>query len=283
MESRYCDELPKPEKNILYVVFHGELAFFDRDNDPYIRVYAPQVPTHIFIAGSWLGERHIPRGTTLELQGVKAGTGSLDDSRIVRLGLGSEARPVAAHFEIRLPRPACIHDGMIIDCAGAIQGPNGPLPVRRMDLRPIFEYEMTSKSAFLSDLDHPEHEPAHPHTWRAREGCPGYYSLHVFAEEDTRFNDDDDHAEKAFEQASHVLGVNGMKVVRTGEPHLGKLPPGLYPDEVYLTLYARTEVLADLGQQVREGHHHLVWNSQQQITKEVLALDSHASCGPVGN
>ena len=59
MSSKKSTKRPKrASKNILYVVFHGELAFFEHSSTKSICVYAPVVDTHLYMAGPWLAEKH---------------------------------------------------------------------------------------------------------------------------------------------------------------------------------------------------------------------------------
>jgi hypothetical protein len=307
MSDNNCDEA---KTNILYVVFHGELAFYDTWDSDCIRVYAPvvyanatapsasqiasgttppfipPVLSHTYMAGRWLGEREIPRGSTLQLNGVVAGRATISQSKIVRLGQNSEPRPASAYFEIRLPRPHEILDGYIIDCAGAIVINDAPSAVQEMDLRPVFKYRMKEDYAWLTDLDNcPDHDPLR--NWGAGIGIPGYYSLHIFAEEDDLFSDpDESHARNAFATAGHVLGVNQLFVNPRGTLKGAGSYPGLNPLEVSLTLAQRTQGLAFLGQQLRQGHKHLVWGYDESFTTEDgmrFVSGTHSSCGPVGN
>ncbi len=282
-----CEELPRPERNVLYLIFHGELAFFDSPGSDRIRVFAPPVPTHTYTAGSWLAERRIPQGTTMQLIGVCSGDKSIrDDPNFVLLNQNSEARPAGAHFEVRLPRPDEILDGFVIGIdEGAIKINKKPIPNRQMDLRPIFKYTMKRDKAYLSDLDHDADDSPDDPNWGAREGCPGYYSLHIFAEEDSVLTDIDNHAEAAFSQAGHVLGVNNVEAddSKNKGPKKASDIPGLDPSEFLLTLAARTKILADIGAQLRRGHGDcLHWDSSFE-TEDPRIRDSHASCGPVGN
>ena len=299
MKEETC-EASAPTDNILYVVFHGELAFYDNWDSEYIRVFAPVVDTHIYMAGPWLAEHHIPRGTTMKLLNVQSGEGSLSDSKIIRLGQGCEPRPASAHFEIRFPRPHRILPGFVIKVPqGAIKitppqnpacesGSTIPLDFDTMDLRPVFEYKMTSGIAYLSDLDNDSDDLPSCPNWGSGAGLNRFHSLHVFAEEDSFLTDDDEHAAVAFGKCGQVLGVNGLTVHdRPSESSKGCCIPGLHPSEHNFTLPERSKALADLGVQLRQGKDsHLQWHEHASSTSakpDRAHAQGQASCGPVGN
>ncbi len=275
-----------PTRNTLYVVFHGELAFVDIQGAEYIRVYAPKVPTHIYMAGQWLGENQIPLDTTLALVGVYDGGASTAHSKIISLGQQSESRPVAAHFEIRLPRPDKILNGYVIPLSTGdfTIGRKNPAPINvlEMDLRPIFQYTMRENRAYLCDLDDVsdlDNESDNSKNWAAGLGCPGYYALHIFAEEDIVLNDKD-HTSEATECAGRILGVNEVLAHdKSVTDFTSDYPPGLDISEYAYALSYRTTLLADLGTQLRKGHRELTWTGVSRNDQK-LRVDSHASCGP---
>jgi hypothetical protein len=114
----------------------------------FIRVLAPH--EHVYMAGPWLAERNVPRGTILKLDQdniVGAGQETIhhhtDQFLIFDNAPGNpEAKP---HFELLLPRPDAILKSEVVHFDSSmvvIDTPGVAAEARAasLDLRPVFKY-----------------------------------------------------------------------------------------------------------------------------------------------
>jgi hypothetical protein len=282
----------------LYVVFHGELIFTDVPSSSFIRVRTPHMDEHVFMAGPWLGERHIPAGAMLHLIGV--GTGGkdsihkhLDQFVIFKNPPGNpDAMP---YFEILLPRPKRIHKGdlinfdqsaLVIETPGVTFETQDGMPPCSLDLRPIFEYHLSSSEPpFLAVC---EGDGDDFPIWPSLVGEPGYYSLHVFAESDQDLGAG--HSQMAFRESAKLLGVEADVEPAVSVLAKRQVPRsdinGLLKEEHCLPLRDRVVTMAALGQELRQHQpiQFCVQHAPLHPTKHgvLLWLDA-GSCGPIGN
>jgi hypothetical protein len=283
LETDYCCP-PRAEQPILYVVFHGDFVFVDnhKAGARFIRVLAPQMDEHVYMAGPWLAERNIPMGTILELDpdSVK-GTGQetihhhTDQFLIFDSAPGNpEAQP---HFEILLPRPDAILKSEIVTFDPSMvvietPGVTFEAPDVSLDLRPVFQYYLPDPgSTPRPSLMIPEGYGNPAMSWIASESCPGYYSLHIFAETDRNFGPG--HSRMAFHESAKLLGFaadldifQDGKTTGTGRIH------GLHPDENGLALKDRVCILENLDSRI---HLHVK-------ARESLWINT-GDCGPIGS
>jgi len=283
----------------LYVVFHGELIFTDVRSSSFIRVRTPQMHEHVFMAGPWLGERHIPAGAMLQLYGAEIGGqdsihNHLDQFVIFQNPPGNpDAMP---YFEILLPRPKSILSGrlvdfdptaLVIDTPGVTFETNNKRPPSSLDLYPIFQYDLSSSEVPFLGVREGDGD-SFPQ-WPSSMGTPGYYSLHIYAESDQDLGAA--HSQMAFRESAMLLGVEAD--VEPVVPGQLRDPtdyiPGLLQVEYSMALRDRVVTMALLGQQMRQGEplQFVPQAAQSHPTAEkkvihLLWLDP-GSCGPIGN
>ena len=268
----------------LYLVLHGEFAIIDIAGATGITVLAPAMDEHAYLAGPWLGERHVPQGTTLGLSAnVKPGDDTFASKGFITFSGVSPDRN-SAWMELRLPRPLAVlacETRVLAKGSITINGPTGvtlqPLP-SSVAIVPVLQYALAdSTPPFLFDVNAMEA----PRKWEAG-GSAGKkvekcFSLHVLAEVDLDPNDNGVHVAMAFQMAAKLMGVDAS-ITPGATSDKGstsaRLPPLALP-ETSLLLYRRISLFGGLGAQQCSG-----------CDKPVMDLDppyalTEASCGPV--
>lgn len=277
---------PHPQRRVLYVVFHGDFVFIDnhKAGARFIRVLAPQMDEHVYMAGPWLAERNIPRGTILGLDPNSVeGTGQETihhhpDQFLIFVNApgNSEAQP---HFELLLPRPDAILKSQLVTFDGSLvvietPGVEFEAPDRSLDLRPVFQYYLpdpgSSPPPSLPSLMIPEGYGDATMNWIASESCPGYYSLHIFAEADRNFGPG--HSRMAFRESAMLLGLEAdLDIFQDGNVCQPIRILGLHPDENALSLKDRICILENLKSRI---HLHAKARGAEWINT--------GDCGPIG-
>lgn len=275
----YC---PAPaEPPVLYVVFHGDFVFIDnhKAGAKFIRVLAPQMDEHVYMAGPWLAERNIPRGAVLELdrkilQGLGQETihNHTDQFLIFDNAPGNpEAQP---HFELLLPRPDAILKSQIVTFDQSLvvietPGVSFEAPDVSLDLRPVFKYCLSASTPPFLMIPEGYGDPTMK--WTASESCPGYYSLHIFAESDRNFGPG--HSRMAFRESALLLGIEAdLDIFQDGNIEDAKPIQGLHPDEHAVSLKDRVCILENLQPRI-----HL----QAKEDRQPRWINS-GDCGPIG-
>ena len=273
----------RPKQPVLYVVFHGDFVFIDHHQAgaKFIRVLAPEMDEHVYMAGPWLAERNIPRGTVLELDRnsvQKTGRESIhnhtDQFLIFDNTPGNpEAQP---HFELLLLRPDAILRSQTVTFDRSLvvietPGVSFEAPDECLDLRPVFQYNLTNPDSAPPRLVIPDGCGNPAMSWIASESCPGYYSLHIFAESDRNFGPS--HSRMALHESARLLGMEAdLDLFQDGSIGEAKAILGLHPDENGLSLKERICILENLEPRI---HLHV---------KDELGLDwiNAGDCGPIG-
>lgn len=116
-----------PTNGTLYVFLHGLTVGSDRGN--LVELVLPDVPGHVYKAGSWLVETDIAPGGVLELAGVVPGNTSLASNPLMINLTGCSFTGQGAAATLWLPQPReilsllCEHDPHLI----TITNPNAPV------------------------------------------------------------------------------------------------------------------------------------------------------------
>jgi hypothetical protein len=252
----------RPSTKTLYVIFHGEIFFFDSGipDDP-IKGFAPAMEMHVYSAGPWLEERRIPGGFTLGLSpNVQSGKMTFAQSGDVTLLFkGAQPdKPVTeepAYMKLILPRPDNIFSGERVAINfDSIQVGNAPAPAQTSDscsaLSMIFQYSVEEGDApSLTIIEAPYPMPDLK-GWNCGTGPDGCYILHVFAEADVVVNNA--HITEASRKGAALIGIDLQLTPTNVEAHNKVLPPpGLLCQDVNQTLAARLDEMALLGDWMR--------------------------------
>jgi hypothetical protein len=278
----------------MYLVLHGELAIFDNPKNPHIDIYAPEIMEHVYMAGPWLGEQRIPRGTTLTLTGVETGTDSLGkyaDSFLIFRGV--TPIPVNASIALRVPRPRKITplslnrleaNSVTVDPASNVTvllPPKATFPphlaqccVFEYNVRPGEKPKLQQVGGTVPEVDQ---------DWCAgKKRKNGSFSLHVFAESDGT-ESKAAHAEHSFKSAAELLGFSATLIARKKEAGAPTTAPSdLWPGEISISLATRVDLLRkfigsiDGGSRI-EGVRSVI----DQIPHDVI-LNDFFTCGPIG-
>lgn len=294
--SKPTDEeyIDPPGSTAMYLVLHGELAIFDNPKNPYIDIYAPEIAEHVYMAGPWLGEQRIPRGTTLALTGVKSGTdslGGLAGSFLIFRGV--TPMPVNASFALRAPRPRKItplslnrlhKDSVTVDPASKVTvllPPNATFPPHLAQCC-VFEYcVQTDATPKLEQVGGTPPEVVQD--WSAgKKRRNGSFSLHVFAESDGTENEAA-HAEHSFQRAAELLGFGATLIAKKKEAGELTTPPSdLWPGEIAISLAARIVLLRKfIGSIDGRSRVEQIRAVIDQVPGEIDFNDSF-TCGPIG-
>jgi hypothetical protein len=262
MEKQDAEKKTKAISGTLYVVFHGEVVFFDNgnQNDP-IMAYAPEMDIHAYMAGPWLGEHWLQRGLELRLQGVKTGSASLKVRQDLTVMLYQASMPTKemadeSHMTIELPRPDDIFSGRRQDISKdkiVVKAPASytiPEKDKCSALCTVFQYTIDSQTP-------PELRPvpcANETPWKSHLTTPGYYVLHVYAEADRLPGGA--HVEMASRASAALVGVDlTLTVSPSKRARDGVTPrPGISAAEMRLTLAERMPYLTSIGLGVQSGN-----------------------------
>jgi hypothetical protein len=294
--SKPTDEecIDPPGSTAMYLVLHGELAIFDNPKNPYIDIYAPEIAEHVYMAGPWLGEQRIQRGTTLTLTGVKGGTDSL--GRLAGSFLifrGVTPMPVNASIALRVARPRKItplslnrlqEDSVTVDPASKVTvllPPNAKFPPHLAQCC-VFEYCVRpGANPKLEQVGGTT--PEVEQDWCAgKKRRNGSFSLHVFAESDGT-ECKPAHAEHSFQRATELLGFNATLIAmpkQAGEPTTA--PSDLWPGEIAISLAARVKLLRKFMASI-DGRSRIeeIRSVIDQVPPDFI-LNDFFTCGPVG-
>jgi hypothetical protein len=285
------NETPDQEQDdaTLYVVFHGEIAFFDSgEPDDDILAYASEMDIHEYSAGEWLGENRIPKGLTLKLKGVSPGTVKFaDNQEVTATFTGAGPTGHRRHMTIQLPRPDEIFSGGRIQVNPAdvtIVGP-GSLHVPSdysIALAVVFRYRVSEapgvpRLVIVDGAVSPGFSPQ----WVATEAQEGYFVLHVYAEADCFPGTE--HIQMATKEAAALLGINVKVTIHNTQP--ARQPaagrPGLTAEEINLTLADRTISAGDLGMQFREGKECLYFHDPNLIHATGFGAGACGTCAGI--
>src|ERR1019366_9067901 len=205
---------------------------------------------HVYMAGPWIGEQHIPRGTTLELTGVLGGADTIANYKDRYLVLqGGRCNPKLSFMEIRLPRPRRIWPASLtalISGQVTVTTPGVSIaPPAGMNYSPciamccVFEYAIDGQAwPHLKWIAGPPMDttPA----WGAGKRTNNSYSLHLFAEGDAIENVL--HTQRSFSLAAQILGATATLTSYTKKPGPAvTVPSDLLAEETSMTLAARIQ------------------------------------------
>jgi len=256
-ENRGCEQ-----PHSVYVVLHGELAIFDATTrsgqSPYIDVYAPSMTEHVYLAGPWLGEQHIPTGTILTLDGVQAGQDSLANYASSFLVLkGVNPFPTDFHMALRLPRPKqfiprCLNqldkESVTINSYGVSillpDASSSPVIAECCVLKYALTDGVTPALRITGGTT-----PDIDFKWTGLKKKSGSYCLHVFAEGDA-VEKSAEHAAQAFRLAAKLLGVNASLVPKKRNPQAQSSIDELWDGETSTPLGLRVIAMRDFVSEV---------------------------------
>jgi hypothetical protein len=260
MEDNMSEAWHSREKShfSFYLILKGEVAIFTDLANKRLRLLAPDLPEHAYVAGAWLGEAQIPKNLTLELKDVQPGTKTPADYPDMLMILpDTKPHPELAYFEIDVPFPKEILPGAEQDVSGMkvtifdSGGIGKPIPKmpKRTCLASILVYEWDGRSQpFL--LDHQSGRK-----WFCGGKIALYRSLHVCAAGETKASEEDPlHARNAFHTAASLLGVNAqIDFGGGGEITPTNPPPGLSFHEINLSYFETLELRQALGEVLEGG------------------------------
>jgi hypothetical protein len=245
----------------LYVIFHGAWAFVDNAAETdCIHAYAADIGEHVFMAGSWLGETKILRGSTLLLKGAK-GTptdGKCDCLRNHETGIvlfpKEIACPVGAYAEIRLPRPTKIHTEIVVSGVNATitSGQYQDPVTQNLGLVPVFEYAFDPNVPAGAQLfSIPGIEGRDPFWTADPVDDDGVTTLHLWAADDTLRKD----APRDFEAVAKLLNftIDLGKSVEASSVYSVQTPglKGKRSFEITTYLQDRVSSLHEIGKQMQ--------------------------------
>ena len=256
--------------SVLYVVFHGEIVFFDSCKpEDSIQAYAPEMDIHVYSAGPWLAENMIPKGLKLKLDGVSTGVATLEECREVMV-IYNDAAPVAKsisstdnHMLIELPRAEVIFSGARIDLQYDKISVKPPHTFSQPSdyanaLCTVFQYTTNTVGVpqllITGNLNGTNEMNPAGLKWLAAEGKSGYFVLHFYAEADVL--PDSMHIEQASRKGASLVGVDLTFTVSPAERPLGGSSPhsGLFTPELNLTLFSRLKYLENINEQLHAGN-----------------------------
>ena len=226
----------------LYVVLHGALAIHEDRDSEWIRVFAPEMKEHSYLAGPWLGEITIPSGSTLVLKGVEPtkgvepnGSDSLaNHPSEMLLFEGGQCNPAMSYLEICLPRPKNIGTPAAVQMdADQVQvyGPKQAFSPQTSRCT-VFIYDVKpGNTPSLDVIDSVTTGMNSAKCFPAGQGSGSWFSLHIFAEAPYLISDPV-HAASAFRMAAGIIGIDASltpKVHMDGNPTPNGYP--LLPEE----------------------------------------------------
>lgn len=208
----------------LYVVLQGEFALYRQDsgdenvNDT-LRIVAPYLPDHVYKAGPWLTNwekaDELPRVMSLRnafgdrKQGGRHSARSIPEQNTdIIMSLGEEKPcPQNARLDISAPMPLAILSGLV-----GVTPPNTKIEVKHpgnsSKYPPVPPYP-----TLIPILLYKWYADSRPYLWD--EGCDGrritssgpsddFQSIQIYAS--SPYEEDTSHAQKAFHEASRLLG-----------------------------------------------------------------------------
>jgi hypothetical protein len=201
----------------LNLVFHGMFAFvFWRDR---LEVLAPQEDDHVYKAGAWGRERRLREGHTYALRGVQP---------------GASPPPIDASGNLIVSRFTTIErDPDVLCCSIQLALPDSMSGLRRVKLHPtqrlfagaaIGDATPTSVPLIqvltfnVEDFSGVSLDPLT--TWTPKPGRLGSVNLHIWAESDSFFTEEEkDHPIRGFEQLIRLFpGLDLQLLYSTGVP-----------------------------------------------------------------
>jgi hypothetical protein len=270
--------------NVFYVVLQGEFAFFHDKKKKVLRVMAPELENHLYLAGPWLGETPVDANLELTLENVIGGKASPQDPKydelFLRLGVTGTPHPDKARMNITMPLPIAILPGRRSSTASVKIIADGK-PVKHIAPNPtvipilVYEWDPNGPAPVLTDKDS-------SHVFDAGPDSPSK-ALHIYAsglEGETK-----EHVQEAFTKASALLGVDATISWDTAKlqasvkkiPAVEFLPAGLIWYQINYYLNQRHAVTGASGAMMR--------GQQAQFppfspTSHLLRFDT-GNCGPI--
>jgi hypothetical protein len=182
IEMRRNGKMKRPGN--LYLVLHGYLVVHEhRDR---LEVVLPEIPGHVFRAGSWLNEAPIAKGSELRLLGVQPGNTSLVQQPLTVFLEGCSLTPDGRAATIWLPLPT-----QVLQLLVAARDPASPaalagIPVvRRKDYQTTAYTSGWKQLSTLQVLVYPYNDlnqvALEKHYWEPC-GTNGAVSLHIISE-----------------------------------------------------------------------------------------------------
>jgi len=236
----------------LNVVFHGMFAFITWPDG--IEVLAPNEEDHVYKAGAWGRERRLCEGCVYTLTGVVPHSNRPElnpsENLVVRNLRQINRDPEVLFCSMRLPFPESLEglrrvqlhdDRPIFGGAAADQIVASSLP-----LVPVLTYA-------VDDLARVAFDPLP--MWVAEPGANGIANLHVWAESDCFFTEDErDHPIRGFEQLIRLFpGLDLQLLYSTGAARDAEVPvPGMQ-DWEQATLRERSRLLYGIPQDPNGG------------------------------
>ena len=255
-EQDLCTDPPDLTK-ICYVVLHGEMSIFDDPAANYIRLLMPIMNDHVYMAGPFLAERHLPPGSAFLMTGVSAGAYKFTDKNErgnYVFFKNSSATPESDTVQVLLPRPKCVYRG----APTTVKSKSIPVGEQPITTVPDVVYRIV---VLIYDRDSDATPSLLPVTlpsdcyldacgWPADAVKNGAMVLHIYGEDDRV--PDAGHANAAFQKSAKVLGHASSATIATSDAGSStNIPPGLSFCDAGQTLPARMKMLEEVGEFLR--------------------------------
>ena len=269
------------QSRTLYLILQGEFVmYYDKDapRNQQLRILAPEVKDHCYIAGPWFGEAEIPLKLNLQLRNVRGGKVIPEDlsDTFLKLGVGVTPQYDKARVDIAAPLPLAILPGLMDDTTSVVMtvwddhdNASHPPVAKSPTIIPVLVYK------WYEDEEEPFLGSVHGnHQWCAG-GTDSYRSIHVYAS--GREKESDEHSKFAFKKAASLLGVNASIDWLPGVPkqstHVSPYP-GLAWGQINLVLSQRPGECPDPRM--------LQDDVDEEIKRELaLAAADGGNCGPM--
>jgi len=290
--------------HMLYVIFHGAIAFYDDPQLPWIDAFVADLKDdHLYVCGRFLGELRIPAGSSMALRGVRAGLKSFDDYKNEILHYpgpgdigGAKVHLDNVYCRFTFPRPDCIlHAFNFTRSDGA--------DPRKLCIVPVFQYRFDSvddlclrlflnyglgcsvdsgagqASATPSGVGDDGSSRSDSFSWNPSKCDPTPLTLHIRAEEDR----DDPQPGRDHDAAVQILEDTSNTNVQLWDTFdRGDLLPGFDTNrafwEIDLSLRKRMVWLTAVGRTIQR--HPPSPSAPFTITAPPPIKDDDPSCGP---
>jgi hypothetical protein len=256
------DALKHGTGHLLYVVLQGEFVLYADEYAKQLRILAPELKDHVYLAGPWLGETPIDPHLKLCLTNVIGGKATPQDDESQKLFLrlpGGKLCPEKARIDITAPLPIAIlagrretTDTVKITIKGQDpQAASSPNPTIVPIL--VYEWDPLKPLPLLTECTKPSGD-TEPKSFSPGGDVP-HKSLHLYAS--GLEPEDKPHAQHAFSAAARLLGLDATidwnsDVLRLVDPIANDAPPrGLLWYQINYLLNDRHLLTSQLGAMMR--------------------------------
>ena len=275
--------------HMLYVIFHGAIAFYDDPAVPWIDAFPADLSNdHVYVCGKFLGELCIPKNSSMLLSGVTAGQDSFANyaTQFIHYTGQRELGGARIHLDhvysrFTFPRPDAILHALNFKRSDGKDS-------RMMCIVPVFQYRFDSVDELFLRLfvDYgASRAPGTPSPgstsdsfdWMPDKSDPTPLTLHIRAEEDR----DESQMDRDHTIALQILeDSTNLDVTPFDQEVLNPLPGfdgGRSFWEIQLSLSQRVNWLTDVGAAIQR--HPPSPGTSFTIVAPALTKDDDPSCG----